>query len=155
MNPCVLNAPDQSCFDLDLSPRCVLQAEQNRARNQERPLSPHLLSLLRCFEIVKNLPPYFWVCCVSRCASLHMYIGASSGQHPVGLHMIGGGRLAYDGARTQQVSHGWLRTHRCAHTVQIHRVIGLHDLHTNPAHMLHRSISNHKPIKGINKMNWH
>ena len=69
------NAPDLHCFKLDLSPRCVLQAERFWARNQERPLSPILLSL-KAFRNHKICFPFFSSLLGPRCVSLHTRVSA-------------------------------------------------------------------------------
>ena len=53
-----MDAPNQSCFGLGLLSRCVLQAEQDRARNQAPPNfadPPLLKSVFRSREISLSL----------------------------------------------------------------------------------------------------
>ena len=103
-----MNAPDQSCFGLELPSRCVLQAELPRARKQERALSPSSSSLLKIFQTRDASPPFreFVRSLGTFRFTRMMVLSAAVGQCLVCLHLIGGGDLVHPGAHTQQMKRG-------------------------------------------------
>ena len=93
-------------LQLDLLPRCVLEADLLRAGNQEQALQT-LTRPLNTFQN-RNAPFFceFVTSLGAHCSARASVLYTSIGWHLIFLPVIGGGYLVHLGAHTQQVRNG-------------------------------------------------